>query len=88
MCALPAKLINKSGLFPHREIKLSWGGRPSQLTPVYLFQLTVEGCKPRMEEVVYDENHSEYGLIGRNMMKNWDLTLYGRDNELEILKEH
>jgi hypothetical protein len=41
-----------------------------------------------MVEVVYDENHSEYGLIGRNMMKNWDLTLYGRDNELEILKEH
>ena len=84
LTAIPWKYKQDANLYPARQIKLQWPGYSDDRVPTYLVEVNAEGYRPELVEVVFDPTHSEYALIGRNLMKHWHVLLKGPEQVLEI----
>jgi len=84
LTAIPLTYKDKAQLIPSRPVKVKWAGYPTERVSAYIVKLTANGYTPRLVEVIYDPNHTEYALIGRNLMKYWYATLKGPERILEI----
>ena len=84
LTALPVKYKSTIRLHPHRRIRILWPGCLEDTVPAYLVRVTAGRHAPRLVEMIYDPNHEDYALIGRNLMKHWRATLKGPEQILEI----
>ena len=71
-------------LHPARTVSLKWPYFGPKQTATYLVKVKADVYEPRLVEIVFSPFHSEYALIGRNLMKHWQVILNGPEQTMEI----
>ena len=82
--AIPAKYKGQLQLYPSGYTRVRFRGYFMDKEPTYQVYVTANACKPRLVEVIYDPEHDEYALLGRNLMKYWNTEMRGPEYILEI----
>jgi len=84
LTAIPLRYKETARLQPIDRVSVKWRGYGEDRVPVYLVYVTAEECSPQLVRVVFDPWDPDYALIGRNLMKHWQVILNGPEQTMEI----